>query len=105
MSDVLTSNGAFECLVCGHEWPRVPAEAQEGQDVDPGLVVKDSNGTVLASGDSVVLIKELKLKGGAGSLKLGTKVRSIRLVPGDHEIDCKIDGVAMMLKACFVKKA
>ncbi|MSU73505.1 MAG: alkylphosphonate utilization protein [Opitutus sp.] len=68
-------------------------------------VVKDADGNVLVDGDSVVLIKDLKLRGGSGVLKGGTKVRSIRLVEGDHEIDCKIDGSAMALKACFVKKA
>ncbi len=60
---------------------------------------------VLADGDAVVLIKDLKLRGGSGVLKGGTKVKSIRLVEGDHEIDCKIEGTAMALKACFVEKA
>jgi protein PhnA len=104
MSDVLASETRFECGVCGHEWPRVAA-GSESQDIEAERVVKDANGTPLASGDSVVLIKELKLKGGPGNLKLGTKVKNIRIVAGDHEIDCKIDGMAMLLKACFVKKA
>ena len=68
-------------------------------------VVKDAHGTVLTDGDSVVLIKDLKLRGGSGVLKGGTKVKNIRLVEGDHEIDCKIEGSPMALKACFVKKA
>ena len=67
--------------------------------------MKDANGNVLVDGDSVVLIKDLKLRSGSGVLKGGTKAKNIRLVDGDHEIDCKIDGVAMALKACFVKKA
>lgn len=105
MSDVLTSPTKFECAVCGHEWALTADAPAAPTDVEETLIVKDSNGATLTSGDSVVLIKELKLKGGSGNLKIGTKVKNIRLVEGDHEIDCKIDGVAMMLKACFVKKA
>jgi protein PhnA len=67
--------------------------------------VKDSNGTVLADGDSVVLIKDLKVKGSSITLKVGTKVKSIRLVGGDHEVDCKMDAGSFMLKACFLRKA
>ena len=68
-------------------------------------VVKDAVGNVLVDGDSVTLIKDLKLRGSSEVLKQGTKVRNIRLVDGDHEIDCRIDGSAMALKACFVRKA
>ena len=68
-------------------------------------VVKDSNGQVLQDGDAVVLIKDLKVKGSSTVLKMGTKVKSIRLVGGDHEVDCKMDGGSFMLKACFLKKA
>ena len=68
-------------------------------------VVKDANGTVLTDGDTVSLIKDLKLRGSSQVLKQGTKAKNIRLVEGDHEIDCKIDGSPMALKACFVKKA
>ena len=71
---------------------------------DAARIVKDAHGNVLADGDTVTLIKDLKLRGGSAVLKGGTKARNIRLVDGDHEIDCKIDGVAMALKACFVKK-
>lgn len=67
-------------------------------------VVKDAHGQVLADGDTVVLIKDLKLRGSSEVLKQGTKVKGIRLVDGDHEIDCRIDGSAMALKAEFVKK-
>lgn len=98
MPDVLEHEDRYECLTCGHEWERAP-------QAEGPRVVKDAFGTVLADGDSVTLIKDLKLKGGSGVLKGGTKVKSIRLVDGDHEISCKIDGAAMGLKACFVKKA
>lgn len=73
-------------------------------DNEPSLDVKDSNGNPLASGDDVILIKDLKLKGSSSVLKKGAKAKNIRLVEGDHEIDCKIDGIKIMLKACFVKK-
>ena len=69
------------------------------------MVCKDANGNVLADGDAATVIKDLKVKGAAFALKSGTKVKNIRLVEGDHEIDCKIDGAPMALKACFVKKA
>ena len=72
---------------------------------DADVVVKDSNGQVLQDGDAVVLIKDLKVKGSSTVLKMGTKVKSIRLVGGDHEVDCKMDGGSFMLKACFLKKA
>lgn len=97
LEDVLSHPDHWECSTCGHEWPK--QEAPEA-----ARIVKDAHGTVLADGDTVVLIKDLKLRGGSGMLKGGTKVKNIRLVDGDHEIDCKIDGSAMALKACFVKK-
>jgi protein PhnA len=87
------------CADCGHEH-----DTQAATNSDAPMVVKDAHGNVLQDGDSVLLIKDLKLKGG-DVLKLGTKVRNIRLVEGDHDIDCKIDGVGMMLKSQFVKKA
>lgn len=98
LEDVLSHPGHWECATCGHEWPK---------EVTPEVtrVVKDAHGNPLADGDSVVLIKDLKLRGGSGVLKGGTKVKGIRIVDGDHEIDCKIDGSPMALKACFVKKA
>ena len=68
-------------------------------------VVKDAHGTVLADGDIVAMIKDLKLGGGSHVLKVGRKSKPIRLVDGDHEIDCKMDGISIGLKACFVKKA
>lgn len=91
----------YVCADCGHEWPM--AAALEADDSD-ATVVKDSNGNVLADGDAVVLIKDLKVKGSSTTLKMGTKVKSIRLVGGDHEVDCKMDAGSFMLKACFLKK-
>jgi protein PhnA len=92
------------CPECGNEWS---PEEKEPEVIEPeGLVVKDSNGQILADGDSVVLIKNLPVKGSSGSLKAGTKVKNIRLKEGDHNIDCKIDGFgAMALKSEFVRKA
>lgn len=103
IEDVLTHADRFECSTCGHEWPR--EIVADDEPTEGARVVKDANGTVLADGDSVTLIKDLKLRGSSDVLKQGTKVKSIRLVDGDHEIDCRIDGSAMALKACFVKKA
>ena len=103
MEDVLAHVGRFECATCGNEWAREES-ADDGPE-DIARVVKDANGNVLADGDSVTLIKDLKLKGSSEVLKQGTKVKNIRLVDGDHDIDCRIDGTPMALKACFVKKA
>lgn len=88
------------CPECGHEWnPNVETETEEG------LLVKDSNGNILKDGDTVTVIKDLKVKGASGPIKQGTKVKNIKLVDGDHNIDCKIDGFgAMSLKSEFVKK-
>ncbi|MBB36887.1 MAG: alkylphosphonate utilization protein [Hirschia sp.] len=87
------------CPECAHEW------SANGDGADEGPVWKDANGNVLADGDTVTLIKDLKLKGGGGTIKVGTKVKNIRLVEGDHDIDCKVDGFGpMMLKSEFVKK-
>ena len=90
----------FVCPECGHEWN--PEETV----VEEGFVVKDCNGNILQNGDSVVTIKNLPVRGSSQSIKAGTKVRNIRLVDSDHNIDCKIDGFgAMALKSEFVKKA
>ena len=94
----------FVCPMCSHEWSSqgedtASVEAEES-------VVKDSNGNVLQDGDDVVVIKELKIKGTSSVVKIGTKVKGIRLVDGDHDIDCKIKGIGpMQLKSEFVKKA
>lgn len=90
----------FVCPECAHEWNTNATE----QETD-AFIVKDANGNLLADGDSVTVIKDLKVKGSSSTLKIGTKVKSIRLVEGDHNIDCKIDGFgAMKLKSEFVKK-
>ena len=97
---VYAMDALLVCPECGHEWN--PDEAQE----PTGLVVKDANGNLLADGDTVVVVKNLPVKGSAGAIKAGTKVKNIRLVEGDHNIDCRIDGFgAMALKSEFVKKA
>ena len=94
----------YICPECAHEWPRVaapPAAAEAAAE----RVYKDANGNVLQDGDSVTVIKDLKVKGSSLVVKVGTKVRNIRLVDGDHDIDCKIDGIgAMKLKSEFVRK-
>ena len=84
------------CPECGHEW----SAAAEG-----GAAVRDSVGNLLVDGDTVTVIKDLKLKGSSSVIKVGTKVRGIRLVDGDHDIDCKIPGIGQIgLKSQFVKK-
>jgi protein PhnA len=93
----------YVCADCGHEWPQLVA-ANSVADDDAEAAVKDSNGNILKDGDSVVLIKDLKVKGSSTTLKMGTKVKSIRLVGGDHEVDCKMDAGSFMLKAAFLKK-
>lgn len=90
----------FVCPECGNEWT-----AGESAD-EEGLNIKDANGNPLVDGDTVTVIKDLKVKGSSSVVKVGTKVKNIRLVEGDHDIDCKIDGIGpMKLKSEFVKKA
>lgn len=94
--------GQYVCPECAHEWPVAGADAAP----DTARVWRDASGNVLQDGDTVVVIKDLKLKGGGGVVKQGTKVKNIRLVDGDHDIDCKIDGFGQMgLKTEFVRKA
>lgn len=96
------SEGMFVCPECGNEWTLESESDQQEQEA----IVRDANGNVLKDGDSVTLIKDLKVKGSPSPLKMGTKVKNIRLVEGDHNIDCKIDGFgAMSLKSEFVKKS
>ncbi|MBF0715104.1 zinc ribbon domain-containing protein YjdM [Gemelliphila palaticanis] len=88
------------CPMCAHEWV-----AGEENNVEEEKVYRDSNGNILQDGDTVTVIKDLKVKGSSSVLKMGTRVKNIRLVDGDHNIDCKIDGFgAMKLKSEFVKK-
>lgn len=99
-SYVYEDGGLFICPECAHEWPVVSADVAEAVKV-----IKDANGNVLNDGDTVSVIKDLKVKGSSLVVKVGTKVKNIRLVDGDHDIDCKIDGVGpMKLKSEFVKK-
>lgn len=91
----------YICPECGHEWS--PQETPSNDDTT--RTVKDAHGNVLADGDTVSVIKDLKVKGTSSVVKVGTKVKNIRLVEGDHNIDCRIDGIgAMKLKSEFVKK-
>jgi protein PhnA len=89
----------YVCPECAHEWPKVAADTTEA-----ARVWKDAHGNVLADGDTVTLIKDLKIKGSSSVVKVGTKVKNIRLIDGDHDIDCKIDGFGpMQLKSEYVK--
>lgn len=99
-SDLTYHDGSqFVCPECAHEWQENPPTEDEIS------VVKDANGTPLNDGDTVVLIKDLKVKGSSMVIKQGTKVKGIRLQEGDHNIGCKIDGTPMNLKSEFVKKS
>jgi protein PhnA len=92
----------YVCPECAHEW----SQDAETQAAENESVIADAYGNVLKDGDSVTVIKDLKVKGSSSVVKVGTKVKNIRLVDGDHNIDCKIDGIgAMKLKSEFVKKA
>lgn len=101
-SEFTYEDGAlYICPECAHEWSK-DAVAEAATD----RVWKDAHGNVLNNGDSVTVIKDLKIKGSSSVVKVGTKVKNIRLIEGDHDIDCKIDGIgAMQLKSEFVKKA
>lgn len=91
------------CPECGHEWN--PEEITEPAEETDSSVVKDANGNVLQDGDTVILIKDLPVKGASKSIKAGTKVKNIKLTSGDHNIDCKVEGFgAMALKSIYVKK-
>lgn len=93
-------SGQYVCPECAHEWQ------VEGDAPEAARVWRDASGNILQDGDSVTVIKDLKLKGGGGVVKQGTKVKNIRLVEGDHDIDCKIEGFgAMSLKSEFVRKS
>ncbi len=90
----------YICPECGHEWSK-----HTDAVADDVRMIKDANGNVLQDGDTVTVIKDLKVKGSSLVVKVGTKVKNIRLVDGDHDIDCKIEGIGpMSLKSEFVKK-
>lgn len=97
----------YVCPECAHEWaPGSPASEVPSESDESASVVVDANGNVLKDGDTVIVVKDLHVKGASSALKAGTKVKGIRLVEGDHNIDCKIEGFGgMKLKSEFVKKA
>lgn len=101
MDEILVFEDHKECVTCGHEWKREPSEEDDGPEE---RIVKDAYGNVLEDGDIVAMIKDLKLKGTSDTLKIGMKSQPIRLRDGDHEIDCKMNGLSIALKAMFVKK-
>ncbi|CAN5287665.1 alkylphosphonate utilization operon protein PhnA [soil metagenome] len=91
----------FVCSECAYEW----AHDVEEKTAENTLTIKDANGNILQDGDTVTVMKDLKVKGSSSVIKVGTKVKNIRLVTGDHDIDCKVDGIGpMKLKSQFVKK-
>lgn len=97
--------GGYICPECGHEWSAAAGEGSAGVAGDEHRIVRDANGAELKDGDTVTVIKDLKIKGSSSVVKVGTKVRNIRLVDGDHDIDCKVPGVGPMgLKSEYVKK-
>lgn len=97
MTDLLRGQDGFECVTCGHEWAAEPDD-----EVGP---VHDANGNLLADGDTVTVVKDIKLDGKTGGVKVGTKLKGTRLVAGDHPIDGKINGRGILIRAEFVKKA
>ncbi len=99
-----STGSSMMCPECGHEWN--PNEASVPvETTSDTLIVKDSNGVLLQEGDTVILIKDLPVKGASKAIKAGTKVKNIKLTSGDHNIDCKVDGFgAMALKSIFVRK-
>lgn len=102
VDDILENPTNYECLTCGNEWDK---QIKEEDQIGPQeRIVKDAYGNILANGDIVAMIKDKKIKGSSKVLKSGMKSKAIRLVDGDHEIDCKMDGMSIALKACFVKK-
>ena len=105
-SEYTYEDGAmYICPECSHEWAKESASEPISEPTGGGPIIRDSVGNVLQDGDSVTVIKDLKVKGSSVIVKVGTKVKNIRLVEGDHDIDCKIDGIgAMGLKSEFVKK-
>lgn len=99
---VYAADDLLTCPECAHEW----SEEIDQETEDAPTVIKDAVGNILEDGDSVTVIKDLKIKGSSQVVKVGTKVRNIRITGGDHDIDCRIDGIgSMQLKSTFVKKA
>lgn len=106
--NIYEDGNLWVCPECSHEWSQHAAEAAAEQNTETDNSVRDANGNILNDGDSVTVIKELKIKGSSSVVKVGTKVKNIRLTDGNdgHNIACKIDGIgAMNLKSEFVRKA
>lgn len=101
MNNTYPDGDQFICPDCSHEWSAVVIK----EELEETRIHKDAHGNVLNDGDSVTLIKDLKVKGSSLVIKGGTKIKNIRLVDGDHDIDCKVDGQSMLLKSEFMKKA
>lgn len=101
MENTYPDSDNFICPDCSHEW----SQTAKQDEVEEQQVHKDAHGTILNDGDTVTLIKDLKVKGSSLVIKGGTKIKNIRLVEGDHDIDCKVDGQSMLLKSEFMKKA
>lgn len=101
MENTYPDGDNFICPDCSHEWSQTAKQVE----VEEERVHKDAHGTILNDRDTVTLIKDLKVKGSSLVIKGGTKIKSIRLVDGDHDIDCKVDGQSMLLKSEFMKKA
>lgn len=105
---VYEDGSLYVCPECAHEWSRTAESAEHAADAGgtDALIVLDANGNRLQDGDTITIVKDLKVKGASAALKVGTKVKGIRLVEGDHNIDCRIEGFgAMKLKSEFVRKA
>ena len=101
---IYEANGLYVCPECSFEWPKNSSQSKEEPE-DSDAIITDANGVVLHDGDTITVIKDLKVKGSSLVVKVGTKVKNIRLVGGDHDIDCKIAGIgSMKLKSEFVKK-
>jgi len=100
MENTYPDNNHFICPDCSHEW----SELASKEEIEETRVHKDAHGNVLNDGDTVTLIKDLKVKGSSLVIKGGTKIKNIRLVDGDHDIDCKVDGQSMLLKSEFIKR-
>lgn len=101
MDNTYPDGSQLVCADCGHEWDPSVAAAEAGEE---RLEVRDANGNLLQDGDDVVLVKDLKVKGSSLTLKQGTKVRNLRVVGGDHDVEGRVDGSPMQLKAIYLKK-
>lgn len=104
MENTYPDGDNYVCADCAHEWPIAGDEESDGDSDGGESIIRDSNGNQLNDGDDVVLVKDLKVRGSSQVIKQGTKVRGIRVVGGDHDVEGKVNGSAMMLKSEFLKK-